>query len=121
MDNAAEVGYFAHGRDNPVADRTFQTQWISNHEDLLAFVRQRARELKRTRTFRRQFDTQQRQVGFFVNGQRAGDRIGPAFAFECVNLNPMRATNNVHVGDDFAGPNKESAAANQRLSFRVVS
>src|SRR6266498_3123787 len=120
LDDAPEVRHFSHSRDDPVAHRSLQTQGISDYKNLLAFIRQAVRESKRPRTLSGQVDTQQRQVGFFVHRKRAGHRISSALAVERMNLNAVRAANDVRVCDYFSGTDKESAAANQRLSLRVI-
>src|SRR5207248_2573140 len=121
LNDATDSRHFAHGGNDAIADRALESQRIPDQEDLLAFVRQSSRQRKRTCTFSRYIYTEQRKIGFFIYGQSDLDRIVPAFAFERMNLDSTRAPNDVHVSDDLSGADKESAAADQRLSLRVIS
>gem|GEM_PF-4886190 len=120
MNHATNVGHLAHGRDDAVAHGTFQAQWISDHENLLAFFGQSRRQTERPRTFRRHLDLKHGQIGFLIDGERSGDRIRAALPFQGVNFNAARAVDDVQVGYDFTRPDKKTAAANQRLVLRVV-
>src|SRR5947207_3193654 len=69
---------------------------------------------------RRQIYTQQSEISLFIGGEGAGDGIGAAFAVERVNLDPVRAANDVHISNYLAGADKEPGTTNQRLSLGVV-
>src|SRR5207248_10576602 len=96
LNDTSDSGHFARGRNDAIADRALESQRIPDQEDLLAFVRQSSRQRKRTCTFSRYIYTEQRKIGFFIDGQSARDRIGPAFAFERINLDSTPTTHAVH-------------------------
>ncbi len=107
LNDAITVRHFAHRRNDSVADRAFELQRIADDEDRFAFVRQFSRKLAAARTFERHIDAQQREIAFFVDGNRAADGKNFSFAIERLDLSACSAANDVQVRNDLSGRRKK--------------
>jgi hypothetical protein len=120
LDDAAQGGHLAHGRDDAVRDGAFEPERVADDEDALALLGHDLRERGDAGTLGRHLDAEQREVALLVEGREPGHHVSLALALEGAHLGAGRALDDVEVRQDLPGPDEEAAPGERDLARGVV-